>query len=289
MKRILVPTDFSDCSMSALKVATQIADKTEAVIGLVHTYELPIYGFTSGRLMYDGEQLGKIKSEIKDELNKIAKMDFIKKYKVDKFLLPDSSIDEIVHHKVLRKADLIVMGTHGTSGWREDIIGSNTERIIRKANCPVLVIQESQGKKFNPKHIVFASSFYGEVYEHFPVINEFATMFDAKIHLLRVNTPSDFLTTGLSDRLMNDFVKEFKLKNATVNAYNDHTVEDGVINFSKHIKADLIAMETHGRTGVGHIVNGSIAEDVANHAGIPILTFKIKQAPKPQGVIFPEI
>ncbi|MEQ8324402.1 MAG: universal stress protein [Vicingaceae bacterium] len=289
MKRIVVPTDFSDCAMSALKVAATISDKTGAVISLVHTYELPVYGFTSGHLMYDGEQIGNIKKEIEEELQKIAHLDFVKKHTVEKFLLPDSSIDEIVSHKVLKNADMIVMGSHGTSGWREDIIGSNTERIIRKAKCPVLVVQEKVGELFEPASMVFASSFFGEVYDHFPAIKKFAEMFGTKIHLLRVNTPSDFLTTALSEKLMNDFMTEFKLKNASIHTYNDQTVEDGVINFSKRIGADIIAMETHGRTGINHIVNGSIAEDIANHAGVPMLTFRIKKPPKPQGTIFPEI
>ena len=289
MKRILVPTDFSDCAMSALKVAAKIAEKTKSTISLVHTYELPLYGFTSGQLMYDGEQIGKIKQDIKVELQKIAHMHFIKKVKVEQFLLPDYSLDHIVDHDILKKSDLIVMGTHGASGWSKDLIGSNTERIIRRAKCPVLTVREDKGNKFNPSNVVFASSFYGEVYEQFPLIKTFADLFGAKIHLLRVNTPTDFMTTPLSERIIKEFKDKFKLKDATMNIFNDLTVEDGVINFAQRIKADLIAMETHGRTGVNHIINGSIAEEVANNSGIPILTFRIKHPPPPAGVIFPEI
>ena len=289
MKRIIVPTDFSDCAMSALKVATQIADKAKSVIYLVHTYELPVYGFTSGHVMYDGEHIGKIKEEINNELTKIAQLDFVKKHEVVKLLLPDFSLDHIVDHEVLKDADLIVMGTHGASGWSEDLIGSNTERIIRKAKCPVLAIREDFGDNFSPSNIVFASSFFGEVYDRFPVIKSFIDLFGAKIHLLRVNTPSDFMTTPLSERVINEFKEEFDLADSTINIFNDQSVEDGVINFANRVNADLIAMETHGRIGVNHMINGSITEDIANHARIPILSFRIKQPPPPSGVIFPEI
>lgn len=289
MKRIVVPTDFSDCAMSALKVASTIASKIDAIICLVHTYELPVYGFTSAHLMYDGKELGKVKNEINDELQKIAKLDFIKKHTVEKYLLPDYSVDQITEHETLKKADLIVMGTHGADGFTEDLIGSNTEKVIRKAQCPVLAVREDTGDNFNPKNVVFASTFYGEVYDRFPNILSLAELFNPKIHLLHVNTPTDFMTNAYSENLMLSFKEKFNLKDATMNTYNDETVEDGVINFSKNIRADLIALETHGRTGINHIINGSIAEDIANHSDIPVLTFRIKETPKPRGVIFPEV
>lgn len=287
MKRIIVPTDFSECAMSALKIAAKVADKIDAVITLVHAYELPVYGFTGGKVMYDGKQIGKIKEEIHHELGRIAKMDFIKKYKVETHLLPDFKIEDIVTHKTLKTADLVVMGTNGASGIRE-LIGSNAERIIRKSISPVLVVREGNEKKFNPKNIVFASSFYGEVYERFPKVKSFAEMYGAKIHLLNINTPKDFMTTEYSENLMISFKEKFKLKDVSMNVYNDESVEDGVINFCKRIKADMLVLETHGRTGLNHILNGSIAEDVVNHISIPLLTFKIKESPKPRGVIFPE-
>ena len=289
MKRIVVPTDFSECAMSALKIAAKISDKTGAVISLVHTYQLPVYGFTSGRLMYDGAEIGKIRKQIEDELQKIAKMPFIKKYRVERFLLPDYAVEDIVSYDKLKKADLIVMGTHGTSGWKDDLIGSNTERLIRRAKCPVLAIRQGDEKKFNPKNVVFASNFYGEVYERFDAIRYFASIFDSKLHLLLVNTPTDFITTQYSENLMNTFKEKFKLKDVTMSIFNDETVEDGIIHFARRVKADLIALETHGRTGVNHILRGSIAEDTANHSSIPVLTFRIKEHVKARGVIFPEM
>ena len=60
-----------------------------------------------------------------------------------------------------------------------------------------------------------------------------------------------------------------------LNIYNDTTVERGIMNFSKSIEADLIGISTHGRRGLAHFFNGSISEDLANHALRPVLTFKI--------------
>ena len=65
------------------------------------------------------------------------------------------------------------------------------------------------------------------------------------------------------------------VKNYTLNIYNDNSVEKGVLNFAQHINADLIGMATHGRKGLSHFFNGSVSEDLVNHANRPVITFKI--------------
>ena len=288
MKRIVVPTDFSGCALSALKVAALISKKVNAVISIVHTYELPIYGFTDGLVMYDGAEVGKIKEELSLELDKLSKLDFLKSVDVETYLLTDYDVAQITDHENLKNTDLIVMGTHGVSGWKEDFVGSNTEQVVRKVDCPVLAIREEAGDHFNPNKIVFASNFYREVYERFPTIKAFAELFEAEIILLRINTVTDFESTTYSEILMNDFKDRFELKDAPINIFDAHSVEEGVLTFANLIGADLIAMETHGRRGLNHFFNGSIAEDLANHSTIPLLTFKIKKPERPKGVIFPE-
>jgi len=288
MKRIVVPTDFSGCALSALKVAALISKKVNAVISIVHTYELPIYGFTDGLVMYDGAEVGKIKEELSLELDKLSKLDFLKSVDVETYLLTDYDVAQITDHENLKNTDLIVMGTHGVSGWKEDFVGSNTEQVVRKVDCPVLAIREEAGDHFNPNKIVFASNFYREVYERFPTIKAFAELFEAEIILLRINTVTDFESTTYSEILMNDFKDRFELKDAPINIFDAHSVEEGVLTFANRIGADLIAMETHGRRGLNHFFNGSIAEDLANHSTIPLLTFKIKKPERPKGVIFPE-
>ena len=56
----------------------------------------------------------------------------------------------------------------------------------------------------------------------------------------------------------------------------DYTVEQGVLYFANKSKADIVAVATHGRKGISHFFEGSIAEDIANHSELPILSFKIK-------------
>jgi len=74
---------------------------------------------------------------------------------------------------------------------------------------------------------------------------------------------------------MNDFMKDVNYDNYSMHIYNDVNVEKGILNFANSVKADLIGMCTHGRTGFAHFFNGSISEDLVNHAIRPVVTFKI--------------
>jgi hypothetical protein len=167
------------------------------------------------------------------------------------------------------------MGSKGASGFEEVLIGSNTEKVVRHAKCPVLTVK-SKIKIEDVKDIVFATSFKEEDSHMAEEIMRLQEVFNAKLHLVRVNTPNNFETTRKLMERANTFVKENEINNYTINIYNDKVEEDGIIFFAQDIDADLIALATHGHTGLIHLLSGSIAEDVVNHAKRPVWTFRIK-------------
>ena len=126
-----------------------------------------------------------------------------------------------------------------------------------------------------PLNIVFASDFKNDNKETYHQATTFAKAFNAKIHLLLVNTPNNFKTTQKATDSINNFICDHNFEDFTLNIYNDDTVEKGIVNFSKDIDADLIGISTHGRQGIAHFFNGSISEDLVNHAKRPVITFKI--------------
>ena len=175
--------------------------------------------------------------------------------------------------------DLIVMGSHGTSGFSEIFIGSNTEKIVRLADSPVLTIK-NEIEDFVVKKMVFASNFFEESYTVFEKIKFFADLYETHLDLLKVITPKDFEPTPISKKLMKNFVEKFELSNYSINIYNAFNIEKGITDFSDETNADLIAIETHGRTGIAHLINGSLAEDVANHIDRPVLSIKMEEMPR---------
>ena len=101
-------------------------------------------------------------------------------------------------------------------------------------------------------------------------------LIDGKLHLVKINTPNSFEASRPTMMLMKEFVEKHELSNYTLNVYNDFVEEDGIIYFAQDIEADMIALATHGRTGLMHLLSGSIAEDVVNHALRPVWTCRLK-------------
>ena len=90
-----------------------------------------------------------------------------------------------------------------------------------------------------------------------------------------INTPNSFKTNTVAENIMQNFVSGFPLTNYSLHIYNDANIEKGIINYSNKANADLIGIATHGRTGLAHFFNGSVSEDIVNHAIKPVITFRI--------------
>ncbi|HET8736960.1 MAG TPA: universal stress protein, partial [Pricia sp.] len=198
--------------------------------------------------------------------------------------LKDMSVKPIVkHYKVFseinevakqNEADLIVMGSHGADGLKEMFVGSNTEKVVRTAEIPVIVIK-NEISDFKVDRLVFASNFHKENLSAYKKAKAFADVLSAEMNMVYINTPGDdFLSTGDAYERINQFLAEAKV-GVEVDIFNDYNVERGILNYSEKNGADIIAIPTHGRKGLSHFFMGSIGEDVANHSEIPVVTFKI--------------
>lgn len=272
MKRILVPTDFSQEAEFALKVAAQLAQKYGAEIYLLHLLDLPLHLATS--------QEGELPEAI--FFMKLAHQRFEKF--MDKPYLKGIAVHETVEADITHyginaaveknKIDFIVMGSSGASGVKEMFIGSNTEKVVRTATVPVLIVKNDINH-FTVQNMVYACDFEPESFNAYKRALQLANEFGAKVHLLFVNTPNNFITTQEAESNIQQFIAKHKPENYTLNIYNDITVEQGILHFSRAIKADAIAMSTHGRKGLAHFFNGSISEDLVNHAIRPVITFRI--------------
>ena len=287
MKRILVPTDFSPFAYYAAEVAAGLAKRTGARIFLLHAIEMPRYS-VNDRFdeMSDTTEGLFVLKRAKQEFEKLIAQPFFKEVDVAEVIQWEGVFETISEKAKEYEIDLIVMGSQGASGVKEFFIGSNTEKVIRTAPCPVLTVKD-RIQDFNPKEVVFASNFYGESQRNFENLAKVIDLFGAKVNLLKVVTPANFETTEYSRRLMHDFAEAAGLKDYTVNIYNEMVVEQGIHKFASEMKADVVAIETHGRTGLAHFFRQSLAEDVANHSTSPVLTVRMADVKEKRGVIFP--
>lgn len=274
MNRILVPTDFSEQATNALKVAAMLAKKYDADIYLLHMMEIPMQHIDPGAVKSDIPETLFFMKLAHKKFEDLLDSDFLEGITVHETVKADITFNEIKDACKEFNIDLIVMGSHGASGLKEMFIGSNAEKVVRSSDVPVLVIKNHH-ESFDIKNFVFASDFKNDNRETYKQAVKFAQLFGAKIHLLLVNTANNFITTYESRTLIDDFISGQTFENYTVNVLNDTSVEEGILNFSAEIDADLIGISTHGRQGIAHFFNSSISEDLVNHAKQPVITFKI--------------
>lgn len=273
MKRILVPTDFSPQAANALKVAAYIARKNNAEIYLEHSLDLPDSLSTGGGSNVKPQSIFFIKLAEK-KFEEVLKRDYLLDVDVHQAIGHGEIYDDVQLTVKDKDIDLIIMGSHGTSGFQEMFIGSNAEKVVRTSKIPVLVIK-NEHDIFDIKDFVFATDFTEECRKPFKQAQKFAKDVGAKMHLLFVNTPNDYKTTPEINTIISDFVEGMDAENYTTNIYCETTVEKGILGFATAIGAQLIGMSTHGRKGLSHFFNGSISEDLVNHANMPVITFKI--------------
>ncbi len=275
MYKILVPVDFSEKSEYAVKMAAKIGKNIEAEIYLLHLVELPsgIVDMGAGSnfsipesMMY----LRKVKEKILNLKATYFNDDQIVKYSI-KFQNPFEGIRDFVK-KI--NANLIVMGSKGVSDFEEMIIGSNTEKVVRTSTIPVIVVK-ADSKKFKFKKLVFASNYDDENKVAFVDFLNFAKQFKTEIHLLKINTASSFENSFITKEKIKNFIKDFDMPKNKIHIHNDESVVKGITNFAKEIEADLIALNTHGRSGLSSLFNSSIAKSVSKSVLRPVITFKI--------------
>jgi nucleotide-binding universal stress UspA family protein len=275
MKKILVPIDFSKPSEYAARMAAKIAKKTGASITLIHLIELPSGVSDTGyRSRFSIPESMLYLRKTKEKVLEFKNSFFTEDLTVTYFIKLNNPFDGIIKYADKIDADLILMGSKGHSKFEEIMIGSNTEKIVRSSKIPVIAVKRDS-KKFSLKNLVFASNFKEENKEVFIKFLNFANAFNSKIHLLRVNTPSQFERTFTTEQKMKNFIKEYNLPKYSLNIYNDTSIEKGIINFSREHKADLIALSTHGRSGISHLFSESVAKSLSKKALKPIFTVKI--------------
>ena len=221
MKKILVPTDFSKPAMIAAEVAADIAKKANAELTFLHVVEEAVGNSLNveGQVSADGhweEKLFTMKliEKAKKQMTKLvedSKFDGVKVKQELRIGSPYHGMNTIITE---RKVDLVVMGTAGHSELEQMIIGSNTEKVVRRSHCPVLTMHAKPASK-DFKSIVYATSMEKDEEMFSRIVRSTQKLYDATIHLVRINTPGNFQRDVVVKKYMQDFAKKLQLKNFT--------------------------------------------------------------------------
>lgn len=281
MKTILVPYDFSKDAENAFDFARGLAAITKHHLKLVHVIEIPtahslgtMGGAETGYEMNQVFVLELVERRKKqmEELEELYKND---DYSFSTKLVLGNPYAGISKEITEIGADLVVMGSKGSSGLEELLIGSNTEKVVRLATCPVITIKDKRDPA-KIKKIVFASDFQESSKKVVSKLKKLQEVLQAELYLVKITTPSLFENSRESLKKIHAFISENELQNVSVEIFNSSSEEEGIVEYAQDIDADMIALATHGRTGFLHLLSGSIAEDVVNHALRPVWTMKVK-------------
>jgi len=276
MKTILVPTDFSPCAGNALRVAAIIAKSAKAELHLLHSVRtnidwehLPL----EKRSNYP-ETMANIEAAEK-LLAKESKKAILKGIKVTADLTFGSAHEQILKwaNKKL-KPDLIVMGSHGPDEPGEVFIGSNAQKTLRFSHCPVLTVKNSF-KGVTLGKVVFASNFEENINEPFSRVLEVVKAIKGKIELVFVNTPSNFKDTPSINKAMDKFVSKYKDIVFERSVYNHFMPGQGILEYCKDAKPEMISLVTHGKRHIPHYLLG-VAETLVYHSNTPVLSVNIR-------------
>jgi nucleotide-binding universal stress UspA family protein len=146
LKTVLVPTDFSDASESALRYGKAMAEKFGASLHVVHVMEdLLAHAWAAEVYVSSMPQLrDEIEKESRQRLGALLTDGERKAFRAETALLAGNPFLEIIRYAKAHDVDLIVMGTHGRGPIAHMLLGSVAEKVVRKSPCPVLTVRDSQ-------------------------------------------------------------------------------------------------------------------------------------------------
>ncbi len=276
-KKIVVGVDFSDCSLNALEHAVIIARKAKSGITMVWAnhldYSKEIFSVEPDNLRAEVQsRFDALVKKYSPQLATGAEID----YRMEK-----GKVYKVICH-VAKEVDafLLVVGTHGSSGFEEFWIGSNANRIVSVSKLPIITIRAGVDSNKNLKTIVMPLDSTKITRQKLPITALLAKYFDAEIHILGVYTSTvDNIRYRIKNYVSQSeiYLKENGIRYRIV--YLDAgNITDTVLDYAKKVNANLISIMTEQETTTANLWLGPYAAQMVNHSPIPVLSVHIKSS-----------
>jgi nucleotide-binding universal stress UspA family protein len=276
MKTIISAVDFSDCSINALEHAVSIAKHSESDLLM-----LWVNNPYTTKTILSSDMSDDLVEEVEHQFTKL-----INKYGPE---LPDTKIDyiiregkvykEVVNQARESEAWLIVAGTHGSSGFEELWMGSNANRIVTAAPCPIITIRTGVEISRNLKTIVMPMDNTMETRQKVPFTCELAQAFDAEVHILAIFTT---IIEEVRDKVQiyakqaAKYLKENGVKHLIVELEAEN-LSTTTIEYAKKVDANLISIMTEQEKTAINLWLGPYAQQMVHHSPIPVLSIHPKE------------
>ncbi len=276
MKTIISAVDFSDCSINALEHTVSIARHSGSNLLM-----LWVNNPYTTKTILSSDMSDDLVEEVEHQFTKL-----INKYGPE---LPDTKIDyiiregkvykEVVNQARESEAWLIVAGTHGSSGFEELWMGSNANRIVTAAPCPIITIRTGVEIGRNLKTIVMPMDNTMETRQKVSFTCELAQAFDAEVHILAIFTT---VIDEIRDKVQiyakqaAKYLKESGVKHLIVEMEAEN-LSTTTIEYAKKIDANLISIMTEQEKTAINLWLGPYAQQMVHHSPIPVLSIHPKE------------
>jgi nucleotide-binding universal stress UspA family protein len=278
IKRILIPTDFSETANLALDHAVNLARLVDAQITLIHVVSTFAFRVNLPELDFDEAQNNKLSGAVGSKLSVIAD-EISQKHgiKVNTLVTSGRVRDEVVRIADEIDADIIIIGTHGVSGLKEFFMGSNAFRIVSEAACPVLSVQDHGSEVgFNNIVVPIDNSFHSR--EKLGISVKMALAFGAKLFIcgLRSYDHNDEDLNAkfrMKMKQVEDYLTEKDVEFTTTTLFCGN-IAKATMDYAAEVDADLIVIMNEQEINTTGFFMGPYAQQVVNHSKIPVLSIR---------------
>jgi len=273
MKHILVPVDFSEDSINSLEMAIIYANEMDFNIRLIHVIKDAVFYQRNLGL----SNLVEIKNEKVVNNLKCLVDKFGPKIKnsIDYRIRSGKVYNEIANQAKYGEAELIFIGTHGTSGFEELWLGNNAYKVVNNSPCPVVSIRNSY-KRHRISNIVLPIDDTPETRQKVPYTAHIAKKFNAQIHILQVTETKKEESLNRINEYANQTAAF--LENNNIDFIHEKisgtNITDITIEYALRKDADLIAIMTEQSESTKNIWLGPYAQQMVNHSPIPVLSIQ---------------
>jgi nucleotide-binding universal stress UspA family protein len=274
MKKILVAIDFLECSLNALAHAVSIAAKAGAELEMVwvntnHSKE--IFKCEPEAMLEEVEK--RFNGLIKKHTEEIGKGKLSFKIREGKVYT------EIVDEAEETNADLIIVGTHGSSGFEEFWIGSNANKIVSASDKPIITIRGGIDIQRPLNRIVLPLDSTVETRQKLPFTCDLAKIHDAEIFVLAVYTTKvseiRYRVDTYTDQVI-EYLEEEGVK-YTRDAIEADNLTISTIGYAERIDANMISIMTEQERKTKNLWLGAYAQQMVNHSPFPVLSIHPKE------------
>ncbi len=278
MKNILLPTDFSENSVNAIKYALRFFEKRNCNFYLLHTFTPASYhsgkafqNFTSMELVHATRDAAaeKIKALIADLKSEFKNQKHHLKWVVD-FNLLIGKIRSMVKEKNI---DLIIMGTQGANGAKEIFLGTHTMYTIKKVNCPVLAVPSGYHYK-KPEEILFATDYNILRPQDLRFLEYYIGLHSARLHILNVYTETLDEKQREHRKQLSEFLKDRK---PVFHLTEGDDIPEAVEAFQKENNIDLMMMVHKKHSFFENILFKPVINQLVYHTNVPFMVMPVRE------------